>query len=390
MPVRTASAAWTWAFWALLALLWVLPVASGMLPASVALGQLALTTLVLFGLVVTHELGHAVLGRLLGYRIFEISFGTGWPIVDTFVGRTRLRLSALPLGGHTLLAPKSDRVVAAREVFVSLAGPTVNLVILGVALVSDWPPQLRILVIVMSAVLVLENLWPREVVSPIGATVSDGLRAARALDLDDDGVRTLLASRYLGETYVDHVRGDHAAAAAWDERGLAAFPGLAAFEGDIATSLVLQGRYEEGRAALRRHLARTDLEPVQRALYENNLAWADLLLDDPDLEAEALERSAAAFAVLPALPAVRGTRGLALIVGGAVDEGIDLCADAYRRHREPAARGANAASIALGAARQGRVATAERYLRRAIQLDPDGALIDRAGEALRAARASVG
>ena len=172
-------------------------------------------------------------------------------------------------------------MVAAREVFVSLAGPTVNLVILGVALVSDWPPQLRLVVIVMSAILVLENLWPREVVSPLGATVSDGLRAARALDLDDDGVRTLLASRYLGEGYVDHVRGDHAAAAAWDERGLAAFPGFAAFEGDVATSLVLQGRYAEGREALQRHLARTDLEPVQRALYENNLAWADLLLDDP-------------------------------------------------------------------------------------------------------------
>ena len=83
-------------------LLWLLPVASGVLPASVALGQLALTTLVLFGLVVTHELGHAVLGRLLGYRIFEVSFGTGWPLVDTFVGTDGIRLAALPFGGHTL------------------------------------------------------------------------------------------------------------------------------------------------------------------------------------------------------------------------------------------------------------------------------------------------
>ena len=168
------------------------------------------------------------------------------------------------------------------------------------------------------------------------------------------------------------MRGDHAAAAAWDERGLAAFPGFAAFEGDVATSLVLQGRYAEGREALQRHLARTDLEPVQRALYENNLAWADLLLDDPDLEAEALERSAAAFAVLPTLPAVRGTRGLALIVGGAVDEGIDLCADAYRR--PPRARGTGrerrvdrVRRRAAGAHGRGRTAP-----RQAIRLDPDG------------------
>ena len=152
---------------------------------------------------------------------------------------------------------------------------------------------------------------------------------------------------------------------------------------------MVQGRFAEGRAALLRHLARLDLDPLQRALYENNLAWADLLLGDPSLEAEALERSAAAFAVLPTVPAIRGTRGLALILGGAVDEGIALCGDAYRAHREPEARAANAASMAIGAARQGRVAAAERHLRQAIRLDPGGALIDRAGEELRAAGASV-
>ena len=93
---RAARTGWTWAFWALIAALWILPVASGVLSPWVALGQLAPTILVLFALVVTHELGHAVLGRLLGYRIFEVSIGMGWPSADAVLGRTRVRLAAFP------------------------------------------------------------------------------------------------------------------------------------------------------------------------------------------------------------------------------------------------------------------------------------------------------
>ncbi|HYJ60553.1 MAG TPA: site-2 protease family protein [Actinomycetota bacterium] len=372
--------------WGIIAFLWMIPVASGQVSVWFALGQLGVAVGVLFALIVTHEMGHAILGWLLGYRVFEVSIGAGYTLVQAVIGRTIVRFSLVPAGGHTLLAPKGDRLVPAREVFVSLAGPAVNLVTLLWAIVAEPPPAVRFPAIAMGVVLVVGNLWPRQAPTPLGVTPSDGLRAAHALDLDDAQVRQLIGGRYLGESYVEHVKGDHEAALAWDERGLAAFPDDPSLSGDVATSLLLLGRFEGAQDRLRRLLARDDLLPLQRALFQNNLAWADLMSGDPSLVAEALAASEAAFAELPMLPAVQGTRGFALILSGAIDDGIDLCTRSSRRHRVLDDRASNLCAISIGAARQGRVAAAERHLTQAIRLSPENRLIDRAGAELRSAR----
>lgn len=372
--------------WVAVAAIWLLPVVAGVIPPWFVLRMIGTGAAVLLSLIVLHELGHALVGRLLGYRIFEISVGTGPPLVATVVGRTRVSLSMIPAGGHTLLAPRSDRLVQAREVFVSIAGPAVNVVVLAVVFGSDMPEPWRSAVIWLSAALAIENLWPRRVTGPLGVVFSDGLRAAHALDADDAAVRSLLASRYLGESYVSHAKHDHADAIVWDQRGLADFPGNPSFEGDIATSQIMLGEYGPARERLLGLVDRPDLEDAQRALYRNNLAWADLMLDDPELVPEALSLSKAALDVLPTIPAVKGTRGFALIMGGGIDEGIVLCGEAQRGNRGRDERASNACCLAIGAARQGRIGVAERHLRNAIRLAPENALIDRAGDELRRAR----
>lgn len=378
--------AWVWLVWAVTAGLWVMILASGQVSPWEALLRLGVGVGVLFALIVTHELGHALMGRVLGYRIFELSFGTGPSILDTVLGRTRVRLRPIPAGGHTLLAPKGSRLIPAREVFVSLAGPAVNLLTLALAVATDLPPELRGVVIVMSALLVLGNLLPRHAVGSLGIVVSDGLRAARGLDTDEEGERLLLASRYLGESYVSHAKGDHAEAMRWDEQGLAAYPGQASLEGDVAISMILLGRFRPARERLIALLERGDLEPMQRALCQNNLAWADLMTADPKLLPEASAMSKESFAALPGVPAVRGTRGFALILTGAVAEGMTLCSDSLRKNRDPDNRASNACAMSIGAARKGRIDAAERLLAGAIRQSPDNRLIDRAGEELRAAR----
>jgi hypothetical protein len=383
------SALWVWLVWAVTGGFWVVVLARGLVSPGFVLARLALGVGVLFALIVTHELGHALVGRLLGYRVFELSFGTGKPRVDVVLGRTQLLFGPLPAGGHTLLAPKGARLVPAREVFVSLAGPAVNLFTLAWALGTDLPAELRSVVVFMSAALVVGNLLPRRAVGPLGNATSDGLRAAHALDADDDGVSTVLASRYLGESYISHAKGDHAEAMTWDERGLASYPGNAALEGDVATTMVLLGDFRPAREGLIALLERDDLKPIQRALYQNNLAWADLMTSDPELLLEANTMSKESFATLPTLPAVRGTRGFALILNGAIDEGIALCSDAFRTNRDGDNRASNACAMSIGASRQGRIAAAERLLERAIRSSPDNRLIDRAGAELRAARQAV-
>jgi hypothetical protein len=112
------------------------------------------------------------------------------------------------------------------------------------------------------------------------------------------------------EAYIRHRKGDHAGALTWDERGLVHHPSSAALEGDAATSLVLLHRYTEARDRFVRLLERDDLSEPQRALYENNLAWSDIMLDDPQLLSEALHASKHALGVLPDVPAMKGTRAM--------------------------------------------------------------------------------
>jgi Peptidase family M50 len=375
----------TIATWSLIAMLWVVPVALGLIPITVVLVRVGVLLGVAFGLVVSHELGHALVGKLLGYRVFELSIGAGPKLVDGTLGSTRFVLALVPLAGHTFVAPKSPRLLPAREVFVSLAGPAINVFTVAWAITGDLTSQVTSLVAVAGGIVVVANLVPRRVKNPLGIVQSDGLRALHGLDADEAAIEASLAARFVGEAYIRHRKGDHAGALTWDERGLVHHPSSAALEGDAATSLVLLHRYTEARDRFVRLLERDDLSEPQRALYENNLAWSDIMLDDPQLLSEALHASKHALGVLPDVPAMKGTRGHALILGGAVDEGVDLCRQAFRGNRSRESRAANACAMSIGTARQGRVEAATRHLRTAINLDPENELIERAAAEIRRA-----
>jgi hypothetical protein len=371
--------------WAVVAALYVLPVLTGTVPLGTQLATLAPGVGVLGLLIVTHELGHALVGRALGYRIFEVSVGLGPRLVNVALGRTRVVVRILPIGGHTLLAPRSARLLPARDVFVALAGAGVNLFTVLWALTADLSNAFTFGILLVGSAVVVENLLPRRVTNPIGVVQSDGLRAALALEADDRALTDALASRYVGEAYVSHLAGDHADALRWDERGLERFPGNRALEGDAAVALILLRRYAEGRDLLVSLLARDDLTTIQRALYRNNLAWADLMLGDPSLLPEAIDASKDAIAELPDQPAVKGTRAYALIVQGAIEDGLVLAAEALRRNATKEHRASNACVLAIGYARSGRLETARRHIVTAMRLAPDNELIDRAVAELEAA-----
>ncbi len=370
------------ALWALMGALWLLPSATGVAPWSRTVGDLARYVVVLVLVVVGHEAGHALAGRSMGYRIFEISLGIGPTLVDTTVRRTHLVVRPFPFAGHTMLAPARTDPSPLRELLVSLAGPFTNLVMLAIALTRDLTdPWISAIVIVNGYVLIL-NLLPIQVKNPLGVVVSDGRRALNALDPDERDVAGLAAARYMGEAYVRRTRGDHAGALRWDEEGLAAHPGNAHLTGDAAVAMIQLQRYEEARAALLGLVDRDDLPAPSRAVHLNNLAWADLMIGDPTLLPEALASSAEALSLLPGVAALQGTRGFALIEQGAIADGLALSRKAYRSHMSAESRAASACVLAIGAARDGRVAMAERYLVTAARLAPDHPLIPRAQAAL--------
>ncbi len=359
-------------------MLFVLPVLAGVVPVGGQLAAIAPGVGVIVALIVTHELGHALMGRLLGYRIFEVSFGVGPLVLNAPLGRTRVVVRLLPAGGHTMLAPKGARLLPARDVFVALAGAFINLLTVLWALTADLSNTFTFGIVLIGSAVVVENLFPRHVRNALGVAKSDGLRAAQALEADEEALTAALVSRYLGEAYVDRAAGDHAGSLAWCERGLEVHPGTRTLQGDVAVSLINLRRYREARDLLVSLLGRDDLDPALRALYRNNLAWTDLMLGDHELLSEAFEASKDAIDTLGDQPAVKGTRAYALILQGAVEDGLRLAGEAIRSNHAKDARASNACVLAIGCSRSGRLDAARRHVAHALRLSPDNELIERA------------
>src|SRR4029077_17441613 len=103
-------------------------------------------------------------------------------------------------------------------------------------------------------------------------------------------------------------------------------------------------------------------DDVSRGIHLNNLAWCDLMLDDPALVEEALSSSAAAIDLLPEHPAIRGTRAFALVCGGRPGEGIELGHTAYAKTKETGPKALQACVVAIGYARDWRFGQAARWI----------------------------
>ena len=94
--------------WRLVALLGVgaTLVASSVAPKSL-LGQQLSYFLVVFVLIIpVHELGHAIAGAAVGYRVVRIVVGTGPSLASFPLFGVNVQINLLPLGGLTMALPR--------------------------------------------------------------------------------------------------------------------------------------------------------------------------------------------------------------------------------------------------------------------------------------------
>ena len=141
---------------------------------------------------------------------------------------------------------------------------------------------------------------------------------------------------------------------------------------DVARSAALCSRNEPARAreALLRGLQAPTPDPVSMVLAQNNLAWADFLLDDPKSDGERIERSARAMEGISWLPPVIITRACVLAAGA--EPGSARVAEARRLleglrefHLDSKARLFAPIAHGLVAAAEGNVSQARRELEQA-------------------------
>lgn len=336
--------------------------------------------------IVPHELGHAVMAHLMGWRVFQIVLGVGKPLFSSRLFGVFLDMHILPISGITRLAPKDHHFFRLKRLCILLAGPAVNAasVVVVLYLCAQWwedfqfksaPREVRYFVMA-NAALLATNLWPRKLNTL--QLPNDGKQILQTLFPNKQDQEELFAARYLLEASVCRERNmDREGARQWCDRGLALYPENVSLLNLSGVLLLEQQEHEKSRAIFLQLLAQPNVPEKVRHLLLNNIAYVDALSNRPELLPEADAYSRQACAAMPWTPAFIGTRGTVLVAMGQYEEGLRLLKEAFDKAPNAAHKSENACHIAMAHARSGHPQEAAKYRDIARQLDPRCVLLPR-------------
>ncbi len=334
--------------------------------------------------ILPHELGHAMAGRLVGWRVFQITVGVGKPLFRRRWFGILFDFRLLPIGGLTYMTPANLRWFRSKRFLTVLAGPAVNAAFAAIVLwygslggltFGELPIPVRLFVWANFWIM-LVNLWPHQA-GGVFNLPSDGKQLLQALSFRKKDAEELQALRYSFEALMCREEKDLAGARTWCDQGLALFPDNVHLLNTSGINYLDQQRYEPAREVFASLLAKADT-PGNRFLFMNNIAYADALAGKPEWLAEADAYSRDAYVAVPWVPAIVGTRGTVLVALGQFDEGLKLLKKSLEDAGSPVSKAENACHVAIALARMGNFAEARRYLELARQLDLQRPLIARA------------
>jgi hypothetical protein len=360
--------------------------------------------------VVGHELGHALVAAVLRFDVRMIRIGV--PAVVRFrAGRTRVEIGPFPFGGFTVATTRRRRAYRLRRMLVVVGGPAANALV--AALAWRYPgavpgPIGAGTVVVLQAIVVLENLWPRRVATPEGEARSDGSLLWELMRMGPAQLEAAAASEALTDAVCRHVHGiggagEPAAAAAETAGGAPGTPGPEAgreaepvpADGTVALRLAqtayLTGDGDRAVELYAAALGDPQLGPHERALACNDLAWV-LAGERRDAArfADADALSAEAFALMGWHPAVRNTRGAVLVLTGRAADGVALLAPTVDGIPTVASKARCLAILVEGHLALGNLFEARKALHRALVLRVTLPELDRVRDAFVAAAGAAG
>ena len=363
--------------------------------------NLVLFELFLVGSILPHELGHALVARLLGLRVFKVCIGNGRTLFCCRLFGLDTEFKEVPVGGLTQCAPINTKWFKVKQVTHIFAGPFSNLLLCAITLLflplEDAMNIERLgeglapghVFFFTNLMILAQNLWPHTFSSPIGKLSSDGKLIWQTLFMKVGEIEKSLFARYALEAMncLEHQK--QIEAQTWTDEGLARFPDNGILL-NLRGILMLEGRnYEGARDCFKSLLAREDNSPGMRGLMLNNIAYASALLGDNESLNEADRFSQEAMSLIGWLPAVKGTRGTTLLQMGRIEESLPLLRESMDKAESTRAKAQNACFIAIGESRRGNVTEARIYLSAAKQLWADCFLLESADMELRKAEDSA-
>jgi tetratricopeptide (TPR) repeat protein len=343
--------------------------------------------------IVPHEFGHFLAARWLGLRVFRVVIGRGRTLFKGRILDAEVDLKLYPFSGAILAAHREMRGYRWKQFLFVMAGPVANLALLLAAWAalrlqqphfSPWRWWFNDgfegwLVFASANAFLLLNLLPKMVRTELGMVASDGLNLFRALFGKASSIQTAHALWFFLEANASDQAGRREEGLDWLRRGLALYPDDQKLLETMGLRLFSSGDIPAARSIFVRLLDRFAPGSPVRAIYMNNVAFADALLGGEELLAEADRYSTEALAAIPWLRFVRNTRGTTLLFLGRVEEALPLLrANAEDPKVNPRAATECQCLLAIAEARRGDGPAATRHLEAARLADPACYLIARA------------
>ncbi len=337
--------------------------------------------------IVLHELAHAGVGWLFDFRVFSIHIGMGKIVYSTRIRGVQWVWHLLPFGGLTMIATSNLAHYRLRRFFMVLAGPAVHAVVVvcmfalaPILITHDTDSILSglyYMTIALNIAALLLSLFPHKSVTALGNSGSDGLLLLQLPGMGDKELRLHYASYYVLEALDAIDLNNYPAARQWAEQGLVLYPENSTLLNACGVIYNYSNEHEKARQTYLRVLEANDLTGELKYIAMNNVAYANLMLEDSSLLGEADEYSAQAVKNVPWHPALIGTRGSVLVELGQVEAGLELLKTALKKSPHKRNKAENACGIALGELKRGRPIQAERYLEAARRFDPHCVLLER-------------
>jgi tetratricopeptide (TPR) repeat protein len=283
--------------------------------------------------IIPHELGHVFAARALGWRVHQVVIGVGKPLFKRRVWGILFDIRTLPVAGGTLLVPNDMRAYRLKKFLVILAGPAVNAgLIAGLLLILnatvrnldfDSLPNWAGLFIIANVFVLIVNLWPHQPKSGFDMA-TDGKQLLQLVSFSEKARRQILAQRFALEARMWQENGELGRARELCDEGLASVPEDVPLLNMSGILCLDEARYKQAREIFLKLAQNENQSPATKFLFLNNLAYVDVLMENVDLLQEADSYSRDAYAALPWMPAVVGTRGTVLAAMGKHEEGLGL------------------------------------------------------------------
>jgi hypothetical protein len=363
---------------------------------SVWLFNLTWLELFVFVSTIIHELGHALAGRIVRFRIFVIEIGQGGVVSAFNFAGFRWQFRSIPFGGCVHVVPRNTKCYKLRKTLCVLSGPLANAVLIAACL-SIWPDGTPIqsgafkdsdpalMFVLGNASLLIYSLWPFRFESGPEDSPNDILLFWQTLCRPQAEIDQIPAYWYFKESQECQRNHKYEEARKWIREGLKRFPKNYYLEFAEAYNFMDLKKYQEGRKAYVKLLGRYSKSEELRFTIFNNIADGNLLSGDSQLLEEAEICSRVAVEKYPYNHYFAGTRGSVLIGLGQYEEGLKILPQALKAHSEPSLQASLACYIGFAEARLGRLDESQNFFTMARRFDPNCVLLERLNTEKKAA-----